>query len=102
MHFLGGTGIYAKYRPHYRITVMPHGSKAQTLAVALFRTVHETSLVFATPQEHDPNRYSSGCAAVWALKLGNTDLLVNTLREARVMGDYIQRQSTEATPPDTH
>ena len=79
-------GIYAEYRFDYRIVIMPHGSKAQTLGANLFAATHETSMVFAMPQEYNPDKYSKGCIQVWAIPLGETAGLVEKLRLARALG----------------
>jgi len=83
-------GIYSQNRFTNRITIMPHGSKMQTLGVSLFAVAHETSMVFAMPQAYDPKRYSQGCLGVWTITLGPTGSLSSRLRNARVLG-------TEAT-----
>jgi hypothetical protein len=45
--------IFAERHSNYRIVVMPHGSKMQSLAVNLFARVHQLSMVFAMPQKYD-------------------------------------------------
>jgi hypothetical protein len=79
-------GIFSENRFKYRIVIMPHGSKMQTLAVSLFTSVHETSLVFATPKTYATDRYSKGCLQVWALPLGDTQILLSHLKMGRVLG----------------
>lgn len=79
-------GIYAERHFDYRIVIMPHGSKMQTLGANLFRVVHETSMVHAMPMEYNPDKYSTGCIRVWAIPMGETESLVNKLRSARVIG----------------
>lgn len=80
-------GIYSKYRFNYRIVVMPHGSKMQTLGVNLFAAAHQLSMVFAMPKEYNPTRYSEGCRQVWSIELGNTTHLLQRLRSARALGE---------------
>jgi len=80
-------GIYSEHRFRYRIAIMPHGSKMQTLAVSLFAITHEASLVFATPKTYIPNRYSKGCIQVWGITLGETKHLINRLRSERALGN---------------
>jgi len=80
-------GIYASYRPDFRIVIMPHGSKTQTLAVSLFRSIHDISLVFAMPREYDPDKYSKGCTHVWTIPFGDTRNLTRLLRSARPLTD---------------
>lgn len=86
VHALGG--IYADYYSKYRIVVMPHGSKMQTLGVTLFASVHKVSMVFAMPKTYDPNRYSEGHIQVWGIPLGETQKLVKKLRIGRVLGSH--------------
>jgi RIO-like serine/threonine protein kinase/energy-coupling factor transporter ATP-binding protein EcfA2 len=78
-------GVYKKYHSNYRITIMPHGSKMQTIAVNLFAKAHDTSLAFAMPKDYNPKRYSEGCSKVWAIQFGNTKDTMNKLRLARVI-----------------
>jgi hypothetical protein len=80
-------GIYAENREKYRITVMPHGTKMQTLGVNLFALTHQVSMVFAMPKNYDPEHYSEGCRKVWAIPLGNTQTLKESLRAGRVAGN---------------
>jgi hypothetical protein len=80
-------GIYSQDRFHYRIVVMPHGSKMQTLGVSLFAATHQISMVFAMPKTYRPDRYSEGCSEVWAVPLGKTDALMERLRLRRVLGN---------------
>jgi hypothetical protein len=77
--------IYAEHRGRYRLVVMPHGSKMQTVGVALFAMAHQVSQVFAMPRAYDPDRYSDGCLAVWCIPLGDTEALVERLRVRRVL-----------------
>ena len=79
--------IYEENRFRYRIVIMPHGSKMQTLGANLFTTVHQVSEVFAMPKTYDPARYSKGCVKVWGLHLGETQSLVGKLRAYRAMGN---------------
>ena len=76
-------GIYSLYRSGHRIVIMPHGSKMQTLAANLLRSITEVSLVFAMPKEYDPHKYSQGTGDVWAIPFGSTEALARTLRAAR-------------------
>jgi hypothetical protein len=76
-------GVYAFFRSRYRIVVMPHGSKMQTLGANLFHCVNEASLVFAMPKEYNPYEYSRGCGEVWSIPFGSTEALLRTLRGAR-------------------
>lgn len=80
-------GIYSKHRFNYRIVVMPHGSKMQTLGVNLFAAAHQLSMVFAMPKEYNPTRYSEGCRKVWTIELGNTARLLERLRYSRAFGE---------------
>lgn len=80
-------GVYAADRGKYRIAVMPHGSKMQTLGVNLFALAHEVSMIFAMPKDYNPNRYSDGCRQVWAIPLGNTSQLQEKLRAGRIAGN---------------
>ena len=75
--------IYARYRHRYRLAVMPHGSKMQTLGVNLFAAAHQVSLVFAVPKDYNPSRYSEGCLQVWAIRLGDTQALLHDLKTGR-------------------
>jgi len=75
--------IYARYRHRYRIAIMPHGSKMQTLGVNLFAAAHEVSLVFAVPKDYNPARYSEGCLKVWGIRLGDTQTLLHDLKRGR-------------------
>ena len=79
-------GIYRKKRADYRIAIMPHGSKMQTLAVNLFAVAHEVSMVFAMPKDYNPKQYSEGCRQTWALPFGDTNVLKELLRTDRVLG----------------
>jgi hypothetical protein len=79
-------GIYADHRFAYRIAVMPHGSKMQTLGASLFAAVHEVSSVFALPKTYDTERYSKGCLQVWAVPLGETQSIIQKLRAGRTLG----------------
>ena len=79
--------IYEDRRFRYRIVIMPHGSKMQTLGVSLFSSVHQASQVFATPKTYNPDRYSSGCVQVWGLSLGHTKSLVRRIRASRAIGN---------------
>jgi hypothetical protein len=81
-------GMYAEKHFDYRIFIMPHGSKMQTLGVNLFRVAHEASMVFAMPMEYNPEKYSTGCIRVWAIPVGETESLVNNLRSARAIGRH--------------
>lgn len=83
--FLALASIYAESRFNYRIVVMPHGSKMQTVGANLFATVHEVSQVFAMPKTYDPNRYSRGCLKVWAIPVGETQNLIARLRSQRII-----------------
>ena len=78
-------GIFARDRNQYRLVVMPHGSKMQTLGVNLFAATHQVSMVFAVPQTYDPNRYSQGCSEVWSIPLGDTESLLAKLKYGRVV-----------------
>ena len=78
-------GIYHSYRTNYRIVIMPHGSKMQTLATNLFAFSHQVSIVFAMPKSYNPDKYSQGSIEVWASHFGLTDQLVERLRSARVI-----------------
>ena len=92
-------GIYGANRLKYRLAVMPHGSKMHTLATGLFAAAHEVSMVFAMPKTYNPERYSAGVAAVWAIPLGDTADLLNRLRAKRVLGSEdrtLAARSTEA------
>ena len=80
-------GVYKKYRPEYRLVVMPHGSKMQTLAVNLFAAVHPMSMVFAMPKTYDPKRYSKGCIQVWGIPFGETQCLIEKLKAGRIITD---------------
>lgn len=79
-------GIYSKNRFKYRMVAMPHGSKMQTLGVNLFANVHQLSLVFAMPKSYKPDRYSQGCIQVWAIPLGDTEVLIERLKANRAIG----------------
>jgi len=79
-------GIYQK-KHFYRLDIMPHGSKMQTLGVNLFAAVHPANLVFAMPKKYNPDRYSKGCIKVWAIPFGNTETLIGKLRANRAIGD---------------
>jgi hypothetical protein len=79
-------GIYAERHFDYRIVIMPHGSKMQTLGVSLFRIAHEASMVFAMPKEYNPEKYSTGCIRVWAICFGKTQSLLDKLRRGRAIG----------------
>jgi len=80
-------GVYAEHRHSFRIVVIPHGSKLQTVGALLFRWVHDAlSFVFAMPQNYDPTRFSEGTGDTWCLHLGNTGSLASALRAARVVG----------------
>jgi len=79
--------IYEENRFKYRIVVMPHGSKMQTLSTSLFTTVHQVSEVFAMPKSYNPDRYSRGCKKVWGLHLGETLDLIKKLRAYRAIGN---------------
>jgi hypothetical protein len=78
-------GIYAQDRGKYRLAVMPHGSKMQTLGVNLFALSHQISMIFAMPKDYNPQRYSEGCKQVWAIPLGDTATLKQTLQGGRVV-----------------
>lgn len=78
-------GIYARERNQYRVVVMPHGSKMQTLGVSLFSSAHQVSMVFAVPKNYDPDRYSCGCEEVWAIPFGDSQSLVAKLNSGRVV-----------------
>jgi hypothetical protein len=80
-------GIYSQNRFNFRISVMPHGSKMQTLGVCLFTVAHQMSMVFAMPKEYNPNYYSEGCKQVWAIKFGDSKTLVDKLKKARAVGN---------------
>jgi hypothetical protein len=80
-------GVYAHDRGKYRIAVMPHGSKMQTLGVNLFALAHQVSMVFAMPKDYNPDRYSEGCRQVWAIPLGDTRTLQERIRAGRVVGN---------------
>lgn len=79
--------IYSQHRFDYRIVIMPHGSKSQTLGVNLFRVAHEASMVFAMPREYNPEKYSTGCIQVWAINFGETQNLLDKLRQGRAIGN---------------
>lgn len=79
--------IYSENRFNYRISVMPHGSKMQTLGVGLFAIAHQVSMVFAMPKEYNPSHYSEGCKQVWAIKLGNSATLLDKIKRARALGN---------------
>jgi len=83
-------GIYAENRFNYRMVVMPHGSKMQTLGVNLFAMAHQVSMAFAMPKQYNPERYSIGCKQVWGLSLGDTKGLVEKLNSSRVVGNPIK------------
>jgi hypothetical protein len=77
-------GIYGRHRSDYRLVVMPHGSKMQTVGVNLFASAHELSMVFAVPKDYNPKCYSEGCVQVWAVALGDTSALMRMLKSNRV------------------
>jgi len=77
--------IYYQHHSAYRIVVMPHGSKMQTLAVNLFNMVHQVSMVFAMPKTYDPEHYSRGCLESWVVPLGETGSLAKSLKASRVV-----------------
>jgi tRNA A-37 threonylcarbamoyl transferase component Bud32 len=77
--------IYASHRFSYRLVIMPHGSKMQTLGAGLFAAAHQASMVFAVPQNYDPDRYSRGCVEVWAVPLGDTQRLIEKLKLGRAV-----------------
>ena len=53
--------IYDKYSQHNNITIVPMGSKMQTLAVVLFLENHpDVKLLITIPKKYDPLRYSEG------------------------------------------
>lgn len=79
--------IYEENRFKYRIVIIPHGSKMQTLGANLFTAVHQVSEVFAMPKTYDPDRYSEGCIKVWGLHLGETLDLIKKLRAYRAIGN---------------
>jgi len=79
--------IYEEKRFRYRVVIMPHGSKMQTVGVSLFCSVHQASEVFATPKTYNPDRYSRGCIQVWGLNLGDTRSLVHRIRASRAIGN---------------
>jgi hypothetical protein len=83
-------GIYGRNRFDYRIVVMPHGSKMQTLGVNLFAATHQVSLAFAMPKVYSPDRYSGGCLEVWAIPFGDTQVLLEGLRTRRVVGNGLR------------
>ena len=78
-------GIYAQDRGKYRLAVMPHGSKMQTLGVNLFALAHQVSMIFAMPKDYNPKRYSEGCKQVWTIPLGDTGTLKQKLQAGRVV-----------------
>jgi len=80
-------GIYGEHRSTHRTVVMPHGSKMQTLAVNLFASAHQVSMVFAMPKTYNPDRYSKGCVQVWAIPLGETSSLMEKLKSGRALGN---------------
>ena len=79
-------GLYHLHRFNYRIVIMSHGSKMQSLGINLFASIHQVSAVFAMPKSYNPHRYSSGCIEVWASHFGSTKQLVEKLRTARAIG----------------
>lgn len=81
--------LYVQNRSKYRIVIMPHGSKMQTLGVSLLACSHQISQIFATPKTYDPNRYSRGCADVWSIPLGNTRDLIVKLRDWRAISEEV-------------
>ena len=81
-------GIYSCKRLRYRLVIMPHGSKMQTLGAGIFTAMHQASMVFAMPKTYDPSRYSKGCKSVWAIPLGETLPLIEGLRLVRAIGSF--------------
>jgi hypothetical protein len=79
-------GIYKKKHANYRIAIMPHGSKMQTLGANLFAVAHQVSMVFAMPKDYNPARYSDGCRQTWAIPFGDTSALKEVLATDRVLG----------------
>ena len=80
-------GIYTEHRFRYRIVIMPHGSKLQTLGANLFAAAHQVSMVFAIAKTYDPDRYSKGSIQVWGIPLGDTDSLIKRFRLGRALGN---------------
>ena len=59
--FYGLEQIYEKYCETNNITVVPLGSKMQTLAALLFAEKHpDVKLLIPIPKKYDPRRYSEG------------------------------------------
>ena len=83
-------GIYGRHRFDYRIVVMPHGSKMQSLGVNLFAATHQVSMVFAVPKVYSPDRYSTGCVQVWAIPFGDTQTVLEDLRTKRVVANGLR------------
>lgn len=78
--------IYTQHRFDYRIVIMPHGSKMQTLGVNLFAAAHQMSMVFAMPKKYNPDKYSKGFIKVWGIPFGKTKNLFEKLRLGRAIG----------------
>ena len=81
-------GAYEKHRSRYRMVIMPHGSKMQTLAASLFASSYQVSLVFAMPKSYDPNRYSRGCIQTWAIPFGEITGITGRIRMNRTQGGF--------------
>lgn len=67
--FYGLEEIYKKYCQFNNITVVPLGSKMQTLALLLFLKNHpDVKLLISIPKRYDPRRYSEGVGKTFEIK----------------------------------
>lgn len=72
--------LYEENWLRYRLAIMPHGSKMQTVAASLFHIARPVSLVFAMPKLRDIE-ISSGSGSVWVVELGLSSKLQTRLRQ---------------------
>ena len=77
---------YSERANSYNISVAPFGSKLQSVAVALFCTMHpDVRVVSAKPKKYGV-LFSDGCKHTWELRVGNT----RSLRELLAgVGDLV-------------
>ena len=79
--------IYEDVCEECNVTLIPFGSKMQTIAAAFFLYLHpDVRVILAKPKRYKPSRYTEGCAQQWQVEIKETGLLRKTLNN---LGQFV-------------
>jgi hypothetical protein len=81
IHELGR--IYGDYKYTHKVLLSPTGSKLQAIADFVFRQIHPDVQIVYPMTESFKGEYSSGCKALWSIRINDFSSFVSKLDQIR-------------------